>query len=515
MNLIGIDVGTQSVRVCVFRTDGLLLAKEEVYFTKTRYPRPNFAEQDPQEWWDATVLALKRIFGRSNVNAEEVIALSYGCTSCTAVFLDKFGNPVRPAIIWMDKRGSEEARFIQETNNEVLFYAGGSVSPEWMLPKVLWVKNHQPEIYEESSHIVEQIDYFSWKFTGKWVLGYNHLVAKWNYSKQIGGWNDGFLESLRLQDLVGKIPEKVLLMGDFIGFLLPEVADKIGIKKAIPIYQGGMDSAAGMLGLGAFNPGELGISVGTSSVIQCQSKEIIEEVRCRRDALAEGFYLIGGGESTAGAIAQWFVKLLSRDSIISYQDYYSELESEVDDVPPGSSGLVVLDHFQGSRSFDDSSSRGVIWGLNLFHGAPHIMRAIYESVAYNIRLFIEKLENSTYDVTKIAAGGGLMQSKVFSQILSDVCNKPIYRVKEKEQTALGAAIVAGVGSGVFLDYVDAIKQMVRFSPPILPVSDHKTIYDFYFDKYYRTYFAINNLNQEVVAFEATINESIEKESFLQ
>ncbi len=505
LNLIGIDVGTQSLRACVFRADGKLLAKELVAFHSTRYLAPSHVEQDPTEWWQAALVALEKVVRHPDVNPQEIAAISYACTSCTAVFLDQNDNPVRPALLWMDNRSVEEARLVQATNNPVLPYAGGEVSPEWMLPKILWVKKHEPETYKNAAHIVEQIDFFTKKLTGKWTLGYNHLVAKWSYANPVGGWPEGFIEDLGLEDVFPKWPETVMPMGEVVGNLDRAVAERIGLSEQVLVVQGGMDSTAGMVGLGAFDVGQIGISHGTSTVVQCQSDVFMEEINGRPDALVEGLYLMGGGERSTGAVAQWLVTQLAQNSNIPYEQYYQKLEEDVADIPPGSAGLVVLEHFQGSRKFHDPDTRGMFWGLTLWHKSAHLLRGTYEGISYGVRYFLEKLQNNGYEITRVSAGGGLMHSDISAQILADVCGLPFYRVTEREQTALGAAIVAGVGAGIFSDFNDGIAKMVRFSEPLLPNKDHKPTYDFYYDKYCRTYETMKPLMHEVVAFEKASN----------
>ncbi len=500
-SLIGVDVGTQSVRACVYNLNGVLLAKEVIKINSTKFPKATYAEQDPLEWWDTSLIALRNVVNNPKVDPKYVVGLSYACTSCTAVFLDKDDVPVRPAILWMDRRAVGEAQLIQATNSPSLVDGGGKVSPEWMLPKILWVKNHEPLVYENSVHIVEQIDFFTRKLTGEWTLGYNHLVAKWNYSKKLGGWPDNFLASIGLEDVKEKWPTRILPLGKKAGSLSKEVAEEVGLSESVIVVQGGMDSTAGMLGLGAFNVGEIGISHGTSTVLQCQSDKFIEGIQARPDALVDEMYLIGGGEASTGSVAQWFVNQLSRDSKIPYENYYDYVDKKVKDIPAGSNGLLVLEHFQGSRIFHDPNTRGMISGLTLWHSSEHIMRAIYEGISYGIRKFLGKLQDSGYEITRVSVGGGLGVSQVCNQILADVCGHMIHRVNDNQHTALGAAIIAGVGSGEFFGFDIGVAKMVRFESVVVPNMSNKKIYDFYFNNYCRSYDAIKNIMHDVVKFE--------------
>ena len=499
--LLGMDVGTQSIRVCAFDTEGNHLAEEVIPFTSMREPAPSFAEQSPEEWWDCAVKALRRIADSPALSNHKIKAISYGCTSCTAVFLDEEGKSVRPALMWMDHRSVDEAKTIFENGNPVLVYAGGNVSSEWMLPKLMWLKKHEPETLEKSAHILEQIDFFTYKLTGKFTAGYNHLVAKWNYAIPAGGWPEGFLEIFGLEKLRNKFPEKICFMGEPIGTISPEVATLTGLPADTLVVQGGMDSTTGMIGLGAYEVGEIGMSHGTSTVLQCQFDRFVPGLRGRPDALTKGLYLIGGGETSTGAVAQWWVKQLSENSKISYSDYYSYLESQVMQIPAGSEGLVVQEHFQGSRTIPDQNSRGVICGLTLYHTSAHILRAIYESISFGTRRFLDQLSACDYPLKKITVGGGLTNSCCCVQILSDIIQMPVYRVKEKEHGALGAAILAGAGAGLFGTISQGIESMVHYSSPVMPNPKNKEIYDFYYGEYCNLYGGTKDIIHNIVDYE--------------
>lgn len=505
-SLIGIDVGTQSLRACAFSLSGELLAKEIVLFYSMNEPAASFAEQAPNEWRSALRFALKRIAENPAVDEDKVLALSYACTSCTAVFLDERCEPVYPAIMWCDHRAVKEANDIFNTRNPVLRYAGSVVSPEWMLPKILWLKKHRPTIIAKTAHILEQTDYFTYLLSGKWTLSYNTLVAKWNYANPAGGWPEGFLEEIGLADLRSKWADTILPMGTVVGTLSAEMANATGLSEKTCIIQGGMDSTAGMLGLGAYDIGEIGMSHGTSTVMQCQFDKMGNTLRARPDALTEGLCLIGGGETSTGAVAQWFVKQLTIDSNIPYEDFYAHLDEGVKKIPPGSEGIIVQEHFQGSRNLADPDSRGVILGLTLYHSTAHIMRAIYEGIAFGVRRFLDQLRAEDYPLKHLCAGGGLVKSQICAQILADVCNMPVYRGQEKEHAALGAAIVAGKGIGIFSDYSDGIQKMVRFQEPVTPNPENREVYDFYYKTYCRIYEQNRDLIHDVVNFENNSHE---------
>ncbi len=502
-SLIGIDIGTQSARVCAFRVDGVKIAESIVKFQSIDFSTPGYVEQDANEWWSATLAALTEIAHQPGVDVDQIVALSYACTSCTVVVLDEKGYPLRPAIMWMDERAVKEAAEVEKTHNPVLSFAGGEVSPQWMLPKLLWMMHHEKGVFDRAYRIVEQIDFFTYHLTGKWTLGYNHLVAKWSYANPMGGWPKGFLEELGLAGAQSKWPADILPIGAVVGSLDPDVARITGLSEKTLVVQGGMDSTAGMLGLGAFNIGDIGMSHGTSTVIQCQSdRPLGPSISARPDALAKGYYLVGGGQTTTGSAVQWLLTRFTE----AYPERLSEeqvrLEQQAAFLTPGSNGLVVTEFFQGSRSpIRDTNARGAIWGLGLWHTSAHMLRAFYEAIAYGVRQFLDQLTGSGYEIQRFSASGGMARSELATQILADVLGIPVHLIVEKEQTAIGAAIWAGVGVGLFPDYPTAINQMVRFGQAVLPNQDHKADYDFYYEKYCQTYQHLKDLMHEVTAYE--------------
>ena len=467
------------------------------------YPGPEMAEQGVNEWWEAALSGLRAVTDALGKQAEQIVAMSYACTSCTLVALDENGDPLRPAIMWMDHRAVSETDIILKTNSPTLAYTGNSVSPEWMFPKILWLKKHEPEVVDKTYRFIEQIDFFTYKLTGEWSLGYNHLVSKWNYANPVGGWPEGFFEKIGLDDIRDKFPERILNMGDVVSVIDPDVAKSVGLPLGIPVVQGGMDSTAGMVGLGAFNVGEIGISHGTSTVLQCQSDFILgKEIFSRPDALVKDYYLIGTGQTSTGSVIQWLLDILSDNVVIDFNEYRRRLEADAMNIKPGSNGLVALEHFQGSRSpIRDSASRGALWGLTLWHKPAHLLRAFYEAIAYNVRANLMFMQKNNYPIDRLSAGGGLTHSNLANQILADVTGYPIHLCSENEQTALGAAITAGVGCGAFGNYPDAINNMVKFSGVVKPQIKNREAYDFYFDKYMKTYPSLKTLVHDVVGYE--------------
>lgn len=501
--LVGLDVGTQAVRALVVRSDGTRLAERTAPLV-TEHTGPGRVEQDAGQWWDAAISVLRAAVTDPQVDAADIAGLSYACTSCTLVALDLGGRPLRPALLWMDERAWAEAAEVTATKSPVLRYSGSVVSPQWMLPKVKWLMAHEPEIVARAHRIVEQTDFFTYRLTGRWTLGYNNLVAKWNYAKPCGGWPAGFLSSIGLDGVRAKWPTEILPLGAPLGPILPAVAEATALPLGTPVFQGGIDSHVAMLGTSVTQPGELAVVMGSSTVLIGQSLTPIfaDNWGPYPDAVVPGAFTLGGGQTTTGALVHWLLYSIARTDTRTSSVLLDELEVAAALVPPGSDGLLALDFFAGNRTpYKDPEARGLLVGLSLRHGLPHLLRALYEAIAYGSRNILQNLTDHDYEVRRLVASGGGARSELAVAILADVLGQPIELAAEPESTALGAAIVAGTGAGVFRSYREAADALVRIRGSVEPRRANKEVYDFYFGQYVQGYESIKDVMHEIVRFE--------------
>jgi FGGY-family pentulose kinase len=501
--LIGIDVGTLSLRVSLFDTKGNRISGNQIAYD-TSFPHPNWVEQDPIQWWRGAITALSETVKSAKIDPEKIVAISYACTSCTVVFLDSKGDSVRPAMLWMDERSIKEAQLITQTRHPVLKYSGGEVSPQWMLPKALWVEKNEPDIFARTFRIAEQTDFFTHKLTGKWTASKNNVTAKWNYDALAEEWPKDFIRKAGISKILSKWPKDIYPVGHPIARLQSDVAKEIGLSPETMVVQGGIDAHAAMAGLGAVSSGDISIVLGTSTCLMAQSKKpIFANIwGPYPEAMVPGMYTMGGGQTTTGAIVEWLIGLTGNLSDQEKAIELQQMDSFVDAIPPGAEGLVALDFFQGNRNPDkDPNARGAIWGLTLRHNRYHIYRAFLEAVAYGVRKIIEDLKAHGFKLRKIFAGGGGAKSPLWMQIHSDVLGSDIHLAREPECTSLGAAIWAGLGSRQFSNYADAIKCMVQMGKIYKPSTSNRAAYDFYFDQYKKTYMALKPLMHTMASFQ--------------
>ena len=504
--LIGIDGGTESVRVGIFDQEGTPLVFSSKEYA-LMHPRPGWAEQDPDEWWSCLVAAVREAMSESDVAPEEISGISHDCTSCTVVALDEHDRVLRPAILWMDVRAADQARRVGETDDPALKYNGfGPVSAEWMPPKALWLKENEPDTYSDARRICEYTDWMTHRLTGEWTASINNTSIRWYYDRDEGGWPESLYAAVGLDDLIEKFPQNVLDLGTVVGGLREEAAEELGLRPGTPVAQGGVDAYVAMVGLDVLAPGKTALITGSSHVILGQAAEPFHGAGffgAFTDAVLPGLYTVEGGQVSTGSVVAWFKNNFCGDEAEEAErrgvDTYDVLSELARDVPVGSEGLVVLDYWQGNRTpYTDPEARGMMWGLSLSHGTGHVFRAILEGICYGTEHIFRIMRENEFEPKEIVAAGGPTKSELWMQLHADVSGLPISFTKVGDAPALGSAILASVGAGVYPDIQEAARNMVHTQSRIEPDEARHEEYKFYVDKYVETYPRMQELMHDVV-----------------
>jgi FGGY-family pentulose kinase len=509
--VIGIDFGTESVRVGIFSQAG-----EPIAFASQAYnlyhPYPGWAEQNPDEWWSALVAATKSVMQKSGVAKDEIVGLGADCTSCTVVAMDHNFQPLRPAILWMDVRAADQARRIAATGHPALKYNGyGNVSAEWMPCKALWIKENEPEIYQNASYIGECIDWLTWRLTGEWVGSINNVSIRWYYDRDEGGWPESFYEQISLGDLLKKFPSRILDMGVPVGKLLPDVAEELGLPPGIPVAEGGADAFVAMIGLNVLRPGKMAFITGSSHLHLGQSAAALHAkgiFGTYTEAVMPGQYTVEGGQVSTGSVIKWFKdNFCGKEADLAAErgvDIYTILNDLAASIAPGSEGLIVLDYWQGNRTpYVDPEARGVIRGLSLKHTTGHIFRAIIEGIAYGTEHILRTFRQNGYVVEEMVVAGGPTKSPLWMQIHADVSNVPLTFTAVPEGPALGSAILGAVAAGLYPDLQTAADRMVNETGHIEPDPERHEAYKFYVDQYINTYPPLQEMIHETVRHQSS------------
>ena len=489
--VIGVDGGTESIRAGVFDLSGNPLAFASVTYP-TNFPIPGWAEQNPEDWWNALGGAVRRAVIDANVGKQEILGICLDTTCCSVVALDDAGNPLRPALIWMDMRSAPQTEQVLATADPALHVnsnGSGPVSAEWMIPKSLWIQQEEPEIFEKAETVCEFQDYLNLHLTGKRVASINNVSVRWHYGPGWGGWARSMVESLGMSELLKKWPAIVLRLGEEIGGLTSNAAAHLDLPEGVPVLQGGADAFIGMIGLGVVNPGSLAFITGSSHLHLGLSPQAFHGQGIwgtYADAVIPGLHVVEGGQTSTGSVVSWIRRTLGSPS-------YEELNHEAAELEPGSEGVVIQEHFQGNRTpHTDPLSRGVISGLTLKHGRGHLFRAALEGIAFGTELILETMRNNGFAAETVVLAGGATRSDLWLQIHADVSNLPLTLTKVPDAPALGSAILAAVGSGAFSDIGTATQKMVQVDRVIEPNQETHARYQPFYQSYQNHYLAMKN-----------------------
>ena len=491
--VIGIDGGTESVRAFVFDLEGHPKGTGVVPYP-TNFPQPAQAEQNPEDWWACLGQATQRALKAASVTADEIDAISVDTTSCSVGTFDRQMNPLRPTLIWMDVRAAEEAAAVIETGDPALRLnsAGkGPVSAEWMIPKALWIKRHQPELYSKAHAICEYQDYLNYRLTGRYVGCLNNVSIRWHW---INGQRPlSLLKSLGIEDLAEKWPDEIVAPGDAIAGLTNAAANHLGLRPGTPVIQGGADGFIAIIGLGVTAPGQLGLITGSSHLQLAVTDQVFHRPGlwgAYADCVYRGSAVLEGGQTSTGSVIKWFTTNFTAGTD------YEELDRAAAAIPPGAEGLLALDHFQGNRTpYIDPKSRGAFVGLSLAHRPPHIYRAIIEGICFGTEAILRVFQSDGFRINEAVVCGGAVRSPLWLQIHADVSGIPLIITELPDAPALGSGILAAYGAGHFKSIQDACGAMVHRSSVIEPDPAKHAIYAELFAGYEKLYGATRDVRE--------------------
>ncbi|WP_336249474.1 FGGY-family carbohydrate kinase [Stomatohabitans albus] len=495
--LLGIDMGTGGARAGVFSTTGTLKGVGTSEW-ETTYPRPGRAEQNPDDWWQCVVTAVRQAMDTAQVHPDAIAGISVDSTSATVVTVDANDKPLRPAMLWMDVRAIEQAEQLRATGDPALKYSGhGPVSAEWGAPKLIWIRDNEPEVFEQAKVITDCTDWLIHELTGEWTISTCHAAAKYFYDSDTGGWPTSLYEKAGALEVLDKFPRRMLPPGALAGELTTRAAEDMGLRAGIPVAEGIIDAYAGAIGLGVVSPGKLALITGSSHVMIGQSQTPLHAPGLWgtfTDAIIPGEYTIEAGQASTGTIVNWFKNTLALQASKDDRGAYEALNAWAADIPIGCDGLVMLDHFQGNRApYSDPRSRGMFWGLSLAHTEGHLYRAILEGICFGTENIFRTMRENGYPPEEVVVSGGPTKSRLWMQMHADVSNVPLVFTDVTEGPILGSAMLAGVGAGLFDHLPDAASAMVKVVEVLEPDPQAHEAYQFNYQAYLDTYPAMKTL----------------------
>lgn len=498
--LMGIDFGTESCRVGIFDTVGSPIAFAATPYTTT-HPRPGWAEQSPADWWQALVASTHRVMARAGIEPPEIAGISYDATTMTVVPMDKNGEALRNAIMWMDVRATEQAARVADSTSPATRYTGGGTLPptaEWYPFKAAWLRENEPEVYKRAYKLLDAPDWLTYQLTEQWTQNINTAAHRAYYDRDNGGWPVDLYEQAGAGDVFDKLPERVVDLGVPIGGLTKRAAEALGLIPGTPVAQGGGDAWHGQIGLNALQPGKMSLVTGSSHVMSGQTTEPLSGPGFfggYTDGVVPGQYTVEMSLTSSGSVLKWFKDQFCQDIEKAATEIgigaYDVMNTRSKDIPIGCDGLIINEYFQGNRTpWSDAKARGVFTGLSLSHTREHVYRAIQEAVCYGVEASLRKLRDVGFEVEEFIACGGATKSREWTQMHADVTGVPITLTEVGDAVTLGSCILAAAGAGLYDSVQDAADHMVHERERVEPNMNRHEEYKFFADKYVEQY-AVN------------------------
>ncbi|MFW5745310.1 MAG: FGGY-family carbohydrate kinase [Spirochaetota bacterium] len=507
--VMGIDVGTEGVRAGVFDEGGARVGIGLAPIVTT-HPHPGWAEQDVADWEAGLAAAVRGALASAEVGADRIEGLAADGTTSTVVLLDEGGRPLRRALLWMDVRAHREAQRVAATGHPALACtAGGAVSAEWFPCKLMWIRRHEPDVFERAALALELTDWLAYRLTGSVTGAISAASMRMLYDDARGGIPRSLYEHIGLTDALDRMPAAYADAGTLAGSLAADAAAVLGLRPGTPVAVGGADAPMGALGMGVAAPGRLALITGSSHVhftlLDCEVRPA-GLFGSYPNGLVRGLHLLEGGQVSTGSVLRWFAEGFVPPRVHDAaarrgQTLIEHLGELAASVSPGADGLLVLDHFQGSRTpWSDPTSRGVIRGLTLGHGPEHVVRAIMESVACGSAVIARRMAGAGVHLEETVMCGGVTRSGIWTQIHADALGTPITIPAEQEASLLGSAMAASVAAGVHPDLRSAAARMARADRVVEPNGANGEAYAFLVERYERTYEALAEDSRRLVAW---------------
>ena len=462
---LGVDVGTSAVKAALVDEKGRIAgAASQGHPLAT--PRPGWAEQRPQDWWRATAAAIKKALRVAKVPAARVASVGLSGQMHSSVFLDAKNAVIRPALLWCDGRTTEECRQITARVGEeqLARWVQNPALEGFTLPKVLWLRNHEPAAWARLAKVVLAKDYVRFRLTGTLASEPSDASATLMYDGANRRWSEPLLRALELDPAL--LPD-VGASTDVLGTVSREAARLTGLIAGTPVVGGGADNACGAVGVGLVAPGEAVASWGTSGTVLTPTAAPRVDPGLRAHTFChvvpDTWYLMGVMLTAGGAFA-WFARELAKD-LAKRGGVEEALNREAARVPPGALGLTFLPYLQGERTpHRDAAARGAFVGLSLSHGRAHLARAVAEGICFGLRDSLEILRGLAPGLDRVLVTGGGAKSPFVRRLQADVYGLPVLRVNREEGPAYGAALLAAVGVRAFPDLRAACAATLKRLP---------------------------------------------------
>lgn len=473
--IIGIDLGTSAAKTVLFDEEGNIAASAS-YEYPLYQPQNGWAEQNPEDWARAAVTTITSVVKNTGVQKEDIKGIGISGQMHGLVMLDKKGRVIRPAIIWCDQRTAEECEEITDRvgRERLIQISANPALTGFTASKILWVRNHEPKNYERCCHILLPKDYVRYILTGDFATEVSDASGMQLLDVPNRCWSDEILNKL---DIDKNMLAKVFESPEVTGTILPEIAQETGLSEKTIVVGGAGDNAAAAVGTGIVTEGRAFTTIGTSGVVYAHSRNVTIDPKGRVHTFCcavPGAWHVMGVTQGAGLSLKWFRDNFCQDYIKKAdeegKDPYDYINQDVEATPLGSRRMLYLPYLMGERTPHlDPDCRGVFFGLSAIHTRRDMLRAIMEGVSFSLKDCYDILAEMGIQVEEMMACGGGGKSPVWRQMLADMYGCPVKTVTAKEGPALGAAILAGIGAGIYESVEKGCSQVLKTGIECSPI----------------------------------------------
>jgi len=482
--LLGIDLSTTGAKALLIDDKGRVVSSATTPLSLST-PYPLWSEQEPHDWWSATTSSIARALAAANTSGESVAAIGLTGQMHGLVLLDEQGHVLRPAILWNDQRCGAECDEIRArvSREQLVRVTGNDALTGFTAPKILWVEKNEPEIYRCVRHVLLPKDYIRYKLTGAFAMDKADGSGTMLFDLRKRTWSPEILHALNISaEWLPPTFEGHEITGEVID-------DSTGLRKGTPVVAGGGDQAAQAIGVGVVRPGTMAVTLGTSGVVFAATESPLIEPQGRLHAFCHAapgrWHLMGVMLSAAGSL-QWY-----RDKLACDRDF-EQLVSEASQITAGSEGLIFLPYLSGERTpHPDPLARGAWIGLTTRHTQAHLTRSVLEGVAFGLKdIFCLMKDAGHGPIQEVRLSGGGAKSLLWRQILAGVLDTELVTVNTTEGAAFGAALLAGVGAGIWPDVDIACAQTIFVKDHISPDPKTAGVYQSLHQQYQKLYPAL-------------------------
>lgn len=481
--VIGIDLGTSGTKTVLFDEQGGIIASALVEYPMAQ-PQNGWAEQEPSDWWNASVTTIREVIEKGGVNAEDIVSLGISGQMHGLVMLDEKNEVIRPSIIWCDQRTAKECEEIEARvgKERLIEITANPALTGFTASKILWVRNNEPENYAKCAHILLPKDYVRFMLTGEYATEVSDASGMQLLDIGARAWSDEVLEKLGIdKKLLGKVYESP----EITGYITEEAAALTGLKKGTIVVGGAGDNAAAAIGTGTVNDGDAFTTIGTSGVVFAHTKEMSIDPKGRVHTFCcavPGEWHVMGVTQGAGLSLKWFRDNFCADIIANAkangENPYKAMDDMADEAGISARKLLFLPYLMGERTPHlDPNARGAFFGLSAIHDRGDMIRAIMEGVSYSLKDCLTVLEEMGVRPEHMLACGGGGTSALWRQMLADIYGMNVSTVDSKEAPALGVAILAMVGAGIYASVPEACEKILRLNTTTAPTPENSERYE--------------------------------------